>query len=379
MCKQFGKTMGRGKHNLKPRARPNRNLPAFDKSLVQSRTDLPIPKAVDGYWYVPEKLGSRLHQKSSLGILVEDGGVLLNSEEVIFCHWHRHVPLPSEDWFENQIKNDKEFLHRSILFEYIRGGGVQLVPVENSQLWEKEPSKHSHFLKWRKDQKPAIEPPESQVMWARANSPINWEQILQWVNDCSKANTFPELYIIDDEFDVTMYLLKEISPSGNLDSWDDLDSVEKTSILSMIQEIEYSSDGGFLRTNEWFWEQIGVPHASGIYFSTEELHYLNALNDSEDAVADESIYQILVSRGLLVRPGFKYGTKWRVYDQSMKETHADWLIQPPENAPLNLESLCLSVRLAEGVNKLWTQVIKSNEDCKFIGIKRILPDKKLVF
>ena len=81
----------------------------------------------------------------------------------------------------------------------------------------------------------------------------------------------------------------------------------------------------------------------------------------------------------MIRPGFKYGTKWRVYDQSMKETHADWLIQPPENAPLNLESLCLSVRLAEGVNKLWTQVIKSNEDCKFIGIKRILPDKKLIF
>ena len=46
----------------------------------------------------------------------------------------------------------------------------------------------------------------------------------------------------------------------------------------------------------------------------------------------------------------------------MKETHADWLVQPPKNAPINLESLCLSVRLAEGVNKLWTQVIKNNHD-----------------
>ena len=216
-------------------------------------------------------------------------------------------------------------------------------------------------------------------MWARTNSPVNWEKILQWVNDCYEANTFPELYIIDDEFDVTMYLLKDISPSGNLDSWGDLNKEEKTSILSMIQNIEYSSEGGFLRSNEWFWEQIGVPHASGIFFSTEELNYLRALNDNRDEIADESIYQILVSRGLLIRPGFKYGAKWRVYDQSMKETHADWLIQPPENAPLNLESLCLSVRLAEGVNKLWTQVIKSNDDCKFIGVKRILPDKKLVF
>ena len=379
MCKQFGKTMGRGKHNLKPRPRPKRNLPAFDQTLKPSRSDLPNPVERDGYWYVPKKLGSRLHQKSSLGILVEDGGILLNSEEVMFCHWHRHVPLPSDEWFDRQIEQDNDFLHRSILFEYIRGGGVQLVPVSNTKLWDNKPSKHSHFLKWRKDQNPIMEPPESQVMWARTNSPIDWLQILEWVNDCFSSNTFPELYIIDDEFDVTMYLLKCISPVGKLDSWQDLSDKVRENLATLIGKIEYSDDVGYLRTTNWSWEQIGVPHASGIFFNTEEIQYLKELLEGNHNSNESSIYNILVSRGLLVRPGFKYGTKWRVYDKSMTETHADWLIQPPENAPTNLESLCLSVRLAEGVNKLWTQIIHDSSSFNFIGVKRILPDKKLEF
>ena len=49
----------------------------------------------------------------------------------------------------------------------------------------------------------------------------------------------------------------------------------------------------------------------------------------ENEKTRESIYQNLVSRGFS-RPGFKYGAKWRVYDHSMKETHADWLVQPPK-------------------------------------------------
>ena len=141
-----------------------------------------------------------------------------------------------------------------------------------------------------------------------------------------------ELYIIDDEFDVTMYLLKDISPSGNLDSWDDLSIEEQATIVSLIKKIEYSSNGGFLRTDEWFWEQIGVPHASGIFFSTEELDYLSCLNEKEMKRHMNQFIKILYRGGFLVRPGFKHGAKWRVYDHSMKETHADWLVQPPENA-----------------------------------------------
>ena len=53
------------------------------------------------------------------------------------------------------------------------------------------------------------------------------------------------------------------------------------------------------------WEQIGVPHASGIFFSTEELDYLSCYvkgNEKTRINLPKSCIE-----GLLVRPGFKYG------------------------------------------------------------------------
>lgn len=378
MSKQIRCFMGRRKTNLRPRERKNRNLPAFDSTLKPSRTDIPLPVRSGEYWYLPKKIGTRLYQKSAIGKLCDDGGILLNNEEVMFCHWHRHVPLPSETWYDDQFQNNPDFLHNSILFEYIRGGGVQLVPAENYHEWTGvTPSNHTQYLKWRKDQNPKEDPPESQVKWVKSSSNIDWYLIREWVQECNKSSTWPELYVIDDEFDVTMYLIAFVNPKGDLQTWNSMSNESKNVIIDAIDKLELTDNGAFLRIDNWPLQQIGLQHASGVYLRSEELSYLMHITGKESSF-DDVVYSELINRGLLIRPGFKYGSLWRAYDKSMKETHAEWLIQPDNLSPKTWESLCLSVRLAEGVNKTWTLAF-NNEEIKFLGIKRILPDKKLEF
>lgn len=378
MPKQIGILMGRRKPNLRPRERKNRNLPAFDNTLKPSRDDLPKPKKSGDLYYLPKKIGTRLYQKSALGKLCDDGGILLNSEEVMFCHWHRHVPLPSNMWYDDQCKKNTDFLHKSILFQHIREGGVQLVPVENSEEWTQiSPSEHTQYLKWRKDQNPKEDYPESQVIWVRSSNKIDWKIIEKWVDECQKTSTWPELYVIDDEFDVTMYLLKPVNPNGDLYTWQDLSDDNKKWIADALTKIEGYEQGVFIRTNEWPLTQLGLQHASGVFLRDEELNFLLQVSGVNSDIEDR-IFSDLISRGLLIRPGFKYGTLWRAYDKDMKETHAEWLIQPESLSPKTWESLCLSIRLAEGVNKTWTLAIDT-EKIKYLGMKRILPDKVLQF
>jgi tRNA splicing endonuclease len=75
-----------------------------------------------------------------------------------------------------------------------------------------------------------------------------------------------------------------------------------------------------------------------------------------------------------MRPGFKYGCRWRVYSTSVEEDHAPWLMQMEQDAPSNWEGVCLSVRLAEGVNKGWVIAIKRSS-WNFLVISRHLPGR----
>jgi len=77
----------------------------------------------------------------------------------------------------------------------------------------------------------------------------------------------------------------------------------------------------------------------------------------------------------VLRPGFKYGCKWRVYDDEVAKSHAPWLLQPLAEAPQSWENMCLSVRLSEGVHKKWICGINDNNDWRFLNVKRWLPGR----
>ena len=149
-----------------------------------------------------------------------------------------------------------------------------------------------------------------------------------------------EIAIVDDEMDVTMYRLSIIEPKGKL--------VPAT-----------KSD----------YPLLGVEHLSRKFMREEELDWVNGVQNPVTDLFDE-----LNSRGLLMRPGFKYGCRWRVYATPVGEDHAPWLMQMEVDSPSNWEGVCLSVRLAEGVNKSWVIAIKRS--CwHFLVISRHLPGR----
>ena len=66
--------------------------------------------------------------EKALGQRVE-GGLLLTPEEVLFCHWYRHLPLPADGWFPTSLKDDTALLRRTIALDVLRNGGERVVPV----------------------------------------------------------------------------------------------------------------------------------------------------------------------------------------------------------------------------------------------------------
>ena len=94
-----------------------------------------------------------------------------------------------------------------------------------------------------------------------------------------------------------------------------------------------------------------------------------------EPTSDSLLMHDLLGRGLLLRPGFKYGCRWRAYDGDLNDSHAPWLIQPKHEAAVTWEGVCLSVRLAEGVHKQWVCAISDDLGWNYLRIQRWLPGK----
>ena len=92
--------MGGRERKYTPRARSTRPIGEPRTANAPPGQALEAPVQRGEFWFIPEPLSQRLHQKSALGQATE-GGILLTPEEVMFCHWYRHVPLPGGPaWFE---------------------------------------------------------------------------------------------------------------------------------------------------------------------------------------------------------------------------------------------------------------------------------------
>jgi len=308
----------------KPRSRPTRPI-GLSSEGSPSKPNPPPDEHEDG-WFISAPLSNRLHQKSALGKPV-DGGIILSEEEVMFCHWHRHVPL-EEGWVDARLEENANFAHKVVAFDVVRSAGEKVVPIDGK------------WLRWARESHPNKEDAEAEVRWARAKDQLDIDDLLNWTKSLSSRGLKGEIAIVDDEMDVTIYRLAIIEPKGH---------------LTPATKTDHSL--------------LGVEHLSRRFLRQDELDWINGV---ENPVTD--LFGELNSRGLLMRPGFKYGCRWRVYSTRVEEDHAPWLLQMEEESPSNWEGVCLSVRLAEGVNKGWVIAIKRSR-WNFLLIRRHLPGR----
>ena len=313
-----------GGRRSKPRVRTTRPIGLTNDGAPSKNNSEPIAR--DGGWFIAAPLSNRLYQKSALGKPV-DGGIILNEEEVMFCHWHRHIPLP-EDWVDERMKKDPNFAHKSVAFDVVRNAGEKVVPIGD------------RWLRWPRESHPSKGDAEAVVRWARTGDDLDIGELLSWAQKITDENMMAELAIVDDEMDVTMYRLSLIDPKG--------------SVTPATKDA---------------YPLLGVEHLSQRFLREEEIDWIRGIDNPVTNLFDE-----LNSRGLLMRPGFKYGCRWRVYSTPVNVDHAPWLLQMEEDSPKKWEGVSLSVRLAEGVNKGWV-VALMRENWNFLLFRRHLPGK----
>ncbi len=361
-----GIIMGRRERTYTPRVRTTRPLGSSLSANAPPAKPHPRPIAMDGLWYLPSPLAQRLHQKSALGQLTKDGGILLTVEEVMFSHWYRHVPLPDDDdWLGNQLDADPSILSRVIVMDVMRNGGELVVPV--SHLKDRYQNLHpaTWAVRWQRHESWKKHDGFSQIRFQRTHDVINWDELQHWVETVVSHGHRPELCVMDDELDLTVYMLSHESPVGDQRIPLDLDEEENLRLDSLLDQAVAIEGGHFISDDlKWMLPAFGIQHLSGRYLREEEYMFL-AQEDHSD-----SLYQHLAGQRLLLRPGFKYGCKWRVYETEINTEHAPWLVQPVDMAAETWEGVCLSVRLAEGVNKRWLCAIPDEASWSFLSIRR---------
>lgn len=358
------------KRTLRPRPRPNRPLGVADDAR-QERLEPPTPTKDGRAWTVTSKLGQRLYEKSRLGQPDSTGLHHLSDVEVLYCHWNRHLPLPRESWLEDRLRERPLMLHEAVVFDVARSGGELVVPghriVEDAGSWG---------IRWSRHAKPPA-PPVARCTWTQAASMVQWDELLGRAQASKDDGLIEEWYVIDDEFDVTMYHVAEVEFSGSLRTWERLDASERDEISRAWSQRTPCADGHRLPLidGSWPWPQLGTTQASGRLLSAEESEVLGHLVDGT-TLSDVATHALrLMNVGVLLRPGFKFGCRWRVYNDDMDAIHAPWLLQTLDRRPTTWEEVCLAVRLAEGVNKIWVTEVSEKGEGRWLSIRRALPGR----
>lgn len=364
-----GNFMAGRERKFAPRARTSRPLGENLTTNTPPGQPLPSPEKREHGWYLPAPLSQRLHEKSALGTPTSDGGILLTTEEVMFAHWYRHVPLPEpvEVWFQQEVLSAPDVGIRTVAMDLLRNGGELVVP--RAQLGHRFPHLHpaTWAIRWERHEPWTKHTGFSQVRVQHTNDPLDWDELHGWVADVLGGGHVPELCVVDDEFDATVYHLVLADPRGNQRTVRHLHDAERQHVLRTCHEA-LPMDGGFFisQPGEWPLPAVGVDHFSGRFLRHEErTHLIEPVSEGSGAV-----YANLSERGLLLRPGFKYGCKWRVYEDAVHAEHAPWLVQTRSGAPTTWEEVCLAVRLAEGVNKKWLCAVDHSGELAYLNIQR---------
>lgn len=281
----------------------------------------------DGQVIMTEPQWQRLWEKSAIGTKIDGGGLRFFPEEVIFTHIHRHQSLPYDNWITDNIKIYPDLEDKYFLLEALRvpGNLVQLYPENNA-------SNGTWALRWHKEDHPDRDNPTSEIRWYRARDNIQISDLLSWTISVASKERIPEVLVIDDECSIVSYELAIADPCGN---------------------VEYDSS---LQMSEW--KNLGINTRFRNRLSEVELSVIQ----QDDFTPHSIVLSDLISRGLVIRSGFKYGTLWRAYSTDIGDEHAPWLIDTVIEAPINWTQACLNARLAAGVNKQYIIGITDHDD-----------------
>jgi len=344
-----------------------------------SRLPTPVPR--DGMWAVLGGAANRLWERGCFGRPIRDG-IILTASEVLNAHRLRGLPLPHENWLAEALQKHPEILFECEVLDALRFPGEKVVLAHNLNAANAVLlDSRSWALRWSRNVKPKDADPLAEIRWFRANDEIDWEQLAEWTLNVETGGRIPELLIVDQEHGVVTYRCRLHNPTGPLvDPFRGLDNDERR-VISHSWAESRETEGGFwldIPREKWPMSGVGINLEGGVWVSELEGRIVSrivnpTMPQPTGEIGDRmGILSDLLSRGLAVRSGFKYGTRWRVYAGLVGGEHAPWLVVPFDEAPTNWGEACLAARLAAGVNKHWLCAMSplGNSGWRYLALER---------
>ena len=309
----------------------------------------------------------RLWQKSAIGSPVGERKLELSPAETLFVHYHRHLDLPTNNWMNNALNQNSMLLQEYSILEALRVPGNKIVLSQNMGLFSKQVNPKSWAARWTSNTHPRNSEAISEIRWFHESDKLDAVELHQWAIDVSSSGRIAEVLVVDEELSIVTYQLSSQNPRGSFQEHEAIESLTNLSGgIPSANGLQYPFDHCKIK-------QLGVHTAGGIHLYSiicEIIQGLNPLSEGAMILAD------LLNRGLVIRPGFKYGTRWRCYDKPLGEDHAPFLVALPEDAPRDWAGACLASRLASGVNKIWLHPVSQGDSWSYLAITRPPADSR---
>tara|TARA_B100001113_G_scaffold323647_2_gene294786 strand:+ start:608 stop:1495 length:888 start_codon:yes stop_codon:yes gene_type:complete len=286
-----------------------------------------------------------------------DEALLLCPTDVVYCHDHRGMDWPSEEWFHDALRKRPSLIHEALVNEAMRQPGNKVLWHDHFEEMDFEFVDDTQALRWDAKNHPARGLPDAEVRWNHARSKFDIRDLLKWCRAVNELDRFAEMLIVDDDLDVVSYRVKEVHPKGRFETH----FFERSGAIDMLNGSSWVSGKGGAE---------GIPSFLGGCVLDE-----NSSPEENDKVSAK-VARDMENRGLLVRTGFKYGVRWRAYEGNMSENHAPWLVSHPRSLPVDWTSACQGSRLSSGVNKTMLLPVVDGDSVSYVAIVRPPPDAR---
>ncbi len=318
-------------------------------------------------WRYSGAAADRLWHKSAIGRPAGDGTLELTPAETLFVHNHRNVELPSENWLNGALATNSQLMQEYAILEALRVPGNKVVLAANLQGVGADAETETWAARWPSDKHPRDSQPASEIRWFHSSDSLDAGDLFEWAERVASVGRVAEVMVVDAELSVVTYRVSAADPRGIFEGTRAIET------LQSLDEGVASGSGRLYPVDSWTVEQLGVPTEAGVHvdeIASELIQGFSPLSDGARILAD------LLARGLVMRPGFKYGSRWRCYDRPLGEDHAPWLVVLPSEAPRDWGGACLASRLAAGVNKIWLYPIPRDDDWSYLALTRPPADSR---
>lgn len=238
------------------------------------------------------------------------------------------------------------------------------------------------FLVWERGEAPPSAGPAWLVGAINERAPVEVATLQKWLVEAHEEQTELVLFVVDEEGDLTHYLVSEADPQGAAPAFPQSGRIEGVLLRDRVMVWD-ENQAQVLREARF----MGRSVPGGLQLSLVEAAALiqagilecpgfqpQATTVEPDLALRTRAYQDLAKRGLWVKTGYKFGAHFRVYDAHPEASHAPWLVDAVgPDWKGTWPQISRAVRLAHSVRKRFLLSVVEGERVQHIMIERLRP------